>query len=156
MAETPRSRGRRLARSTAVFSLATAGSRIAGLAREIVIRRYFGVEGSINAFTVAFQIPSLVRALIADVALSSALVPVFSGMLERGDRVRAWRVASTVLWLMLLVLSALTALFIVLAPWIVRPFGYSGADEELVVGLSRVLFPTVALLGVSSVIPLES
>ncbi len=152
MAETRRGRGRRLARSTAVFSLATAGSRIAGLAREIVIRRYFGVEGSINAFTVAFQIPSLVRALIADVALSSALVPVFSGMLERGDRVRAWRVASTVLWLMLLVLSALTALFIVLAPWIVRPFGYSGADEELVVGLSRVLFPTVALLGVSGIV----
>lgn len=152
MIEAPSGRGRGLARSTAIFSLATAGSRMAGLAREIVIRAYFGVEGSINAFTVAFQIPSLVRALIADVALSSALVPVFSEMLERGERLRAWRVASTVLWLMLLALSALTALFIVLAPWIMRPFGYSDADEELVVGLSRVLFPTVALLGVSGVV----
>ena len=123
-----------------------------GLVREIVVRRYFGVEGSINAFTVAFQVPSLVRALVADVALSSAFVPVFSELLEKGDRVRAWRVASTIFWVMALGLAGLTALFIVLAPWILRPFGYDGQDEQLVIGLSRVMFPTVALLGVSGVI----
>jgi putative peptidoglycan lipid II flippase len=39
-----------------------------------------------------------------------------------------------------------------LAPWIMRPFGYEGAQEDLVVSLSRVLFPTVVLLGVSGVI----
>lgn len=142
----------RLARSTAVFAAATAGSRVLGLVREIVVRRYFGVEGSINAFTVAFQVPSLVRALVADVALSSAFVPVFSELLEKGDRARAWRVASTIFWIMALGLSGLTALFIVLAPWIMRPFGYDGQDEALVIGLSRVMFPTVALLGISGVI----
>ena len=56
---------------------------------------YFGVTGRINAFTVAFQIPNLVRALVADAALSSAFVPVFSELLEKGERKRAWRVAST-------------------------------------------------------------
>src|SRR5688572_173423 len=65
-------RGRRLAWSAAIFSVATGLSRIIGLFREIVVRRYFGVEGSINAFTVAFQVPNLIRALAADVALSSA------------------------------------------------------------------------------------
>jgi putative peptidoglycan lipid II flippase len=143
---------RRLARSTAIFSLATAGSRALGLAREIVVRRYFGVEGPINAFTVAFQIPNLVRSLVADQALSSAFVPVFSELLEKGERVRAWRVASTIFYLFLLGLSALTALFMLLAPWIMRPFGYEGAQQDLVVGLSRVLFPTVILLGLSGVI----
>ncbi len=123
-----------------------------GLVREIVVRRYFGVEGSINAFTVAFQVPNLVRALVADVALSSAFVPVFSELLEKGERARAWRVASTIFWLLALGLAGLTALFIVLAPWIMRPFGYDGADEDLVIGLSRVMFPMVALLGVSGVI----
>ena len=48
---------RRLARSTAIFAAATAGSRVLGLLREVVVRRYFGVEGSINAFTVAFTTP---------------------------------------------------------------------------------------------------
>jgi putative peptidoglycan lipid II flippase len=143
---------RRLARSTAIFALATAGSRILGLFREIVVRGYFGVEGSINAFTVAFQIPNLVRALVSDAALSSAFVPVFSELLEKGDRARAWRVASSVFFLLVLGLTALTALFIVFAPWIMRPFGYEGAQEDLVVGLSRVLFPIVALLGASGVI----
>jgi len=57
--------GRRLAWSTAIFSLATGVSRLLGLVREIVARRYFGVEGPINAFTVAFQVPNLVRALVA-------------------------------------------------------------------------------------------
>jgi putative peptidoglycan lipid II flippase len=143
---------RRLARSTAIFSLATAGSRALGLVREIVVRRYFGVEGPINAFTVAFQIPNLVRSLVADQALSSAFVPVFSELLEKGERARAWRVASSLFFIFLLGLSALTAVFMLLAPWIMRPFGYEGAQADLVVTLSRVLFPTVVLLGVSGVI----
>jgi putative peptidoglycan lipid II flippase len=143
---------RRLARSTALFSLATLLSRFFGLFREVVVRRYFGVEGSINTFTVAFQVPNLVRALVADSALSAAFVPIFSEMLEKGDKARAWRVASTIFWLMLLGLGGVTALFMLLAPWVMRPFGYEGAEQDLVVGLSRVLFPIVVLLGLSGVV----
>ena len=143
---------RRLAWSAATFSIATGISRILGLLREILIRRYFGVEGSINAFQVAFVVPNTVRALVADAALSSAFVPVFSELLAKGERARAWRVASSVLWLMFLGLSAVTALFMLLAPWLMRPFGYSGEAEDLVVELSRILFPTVVLLGVTGVI----
>ncbi len=144
--------GRRLARSTAIFSLATGVSRVLGLVREVVAAYYFGAAGKVNAFTVAFQVPNLVRALVADAALSSAFVPVFTELLEKGDRRRAWRVASSLVWLVLLVLGALTALFILLAPWILRPFGDPGGDRELAVGLARVLFPIVALLGVSGIV----
>jgi putative peptidoglycan lipid II flippase len=142
---------RRRAWSAAVFAVATAASRGLGLVREIIARRYFGVEGPINAFTVAFQVPNLVRALVADMALGAAFVPVFSELLEKGERARAWRVASTLLWLTLLGLGGLTALFILLAPWVVRPFGL-GDDEDLAVGLSRVLFPIVVLLGLSGIV----
>ncbi len=150
--EQPAARGRRLAWSTAIFALATGLSRILGLIREIVAAYYFGAAGKINAFTVAFQVPNLVRSLVADAALSSAFVPVFSELLEKGERKRAWRVASSLFWLMLLGLGALTALFIVIAPLIIAPFGDPGGDRELAIGLSRVLFPIVALLGVSGVI----
>jgi putative peptidoglycan lipid II flippase len=143
---------RRIARSTAVFSLATAVSRVLGLMREMVSAYYFGVSGLINAFTVAIQIPNLVRALVADAALSGAFVPVFSELLERGEKKRAWRVASTLFWLTLLVLSGVTALFILLAPLLMRPFGDPGGDFDLAVGLSRVLFPIVVLLGLSGII----
>src|SRR5207248_10334242 len=111
-------------RSTAIFSLATGISRIHGLVREIVARYYFGTVGVINAFEVAFLIPNTLRALVADAALSSAFVPVFSELLEKGERKRAWRVASSLFWLVLLGLGGLTALFIVISPWVMSAFGY--------------------------------
>src|SRR5205823_6563645 len=67
-------------------------------------------------------------------------------------RKRAWRVASSLFWLMLLGLSALTALFILVAPWIIGLFGDPGHDKALAVGLSRVLFPIVVLLGLSGIV----
>ena len=115
-------------------------------------RTLFGVAGKINAFTVAFQIPNLVRALVADAALSGAFVPVFSELLEKGERARAWRVASTIFWLVLLFSSGLTALFMLAAPSIVALFGDPGGDFDLAVGLSRVLFPIVVLLGLSGIV----
>ena len=152
-AEAPDSSSRRIARSTAVFSAATGLSRVLGLAREIVVRGLFGVEGAgINAFTVAFQIPNLVRALVADAALSSAFVPVFTELLEKGERARAWRVASSLIWILLLGLTAVTAIFVLAAPWVMSVFGYGGEDGELAVTLARILFPIVVLLGISGVI----
>ena len=138
--------------STAIFGLATAVSRVLGLVREVVAASYFGASGKINAFTVAFQIPNLVRALVADAALSSAFVPVFSELLEKGERKRAWRVASSLFWLMLLGLTALTAIFVLVAPYVIGIFGNPGHDRALAVGLARVLFPIVALLGVSGIV----
>jgi putative peptidoglycan lipid II flippase len=150
--EDERGHSRRLARSTAVFSGATAISRVLGLVREMVSAYFFGVSGLINAFTVAIQVPNLVRALVGDAALSGAFVPVFSDLLEKGERQRAWRVASTLLWLTLLVLGGVTAVFILLAPLLMKPFGDPGGDYALTVGLSRVLFPIVVLLGLSGII----
>jgi putative peptidoglycan lipid II flippase len=140
----------RLAWSTAIFSAATGLSRVLGLVREIVAANYFGARGSINAFTVAFQIPNLVRALVADAALSSAFVPVFSELLEKGERVRAWRVASTIFWLFLLVVGGLTALFVLAAPVLIPPL--TDAYDDLAVTLSQILFPIVVLIGLFGII----
>jgi putative peptidoglycan lipid II flippase len=139
---------RRLALSTAFFAGATGLSRIVGLVRESVVRYYFGTVGPINAFEVAFLVPNTVRALVADAALSSAFVPVFSELLEKGERKRAWRVASSLFFLIMLGLGALTALFIVIAPWVMDIFGYSG----VAVGFSRVLFPIVLILGLTGIV----
>src|SRR3954469_14075786 len=141
---------RRLALSTAVFSLATGLSRVLGLFREVVAKNYFGVNGPVNAFQMAFLVPNRVRALVADAALSSAFVPVFSDLIQRGEKKRAWRVASTLLWLTLLGLGTLTAIFVLLAPWLMPPL--YPQYHPLLIGLSQVLFPIVALLGVSGVI----
>jgi putative peptidoglycan lipid II flippase len=140
---------RRLAVSTALFAIATGLSRIVGVLREIVAAAFFGVQGSISAFTVAFQVPNLVRALVADSALGAAFVPVFNDLLQRGDRERAWRVASSVFWLSFVGLSAVTLVFEALAPQVMGLFGY---HSSLAVGLARVLFPTLILFGLSGVV----
>src|SRR6187431_2010920 len=129
-----RAHRRRLARSTAVFGAATGISRVLGLVREIIAAYTFGAAGKINAFTVAFQIPNLVRALVADTALSGAFVPVFSELLEKGERARAWRVASTIFWLILLIVGSITALFILAAPFLMPHL--TGGYDDLVVTLS--------------------
>jgi putative peptidoglycan lipid II flippase len=79
-------------------------------------------------------------------------VPGFSELLEKGERKRAWRVASTLFWLMLLGLGGLVALLIVFAPLIIAPFGEPGGDQQLAITLSRILFPIVVLLGLSGII----
>ena len=104
-----------VARNTAIFSIATGISRIAGLVREIVAASFFGTKGPASAFTIAFQVPNLVSNLFANAALSAAFVPVFTELLQKGRKKEAFRLASTLFWIMLIVLGAITAFFI-LAP----------------------------------------
>jgi putative peptidoglycan lipid II flippase len=144
----------RIARSTAFFSAATALSRIAGLVREIVAAGYYGVHGPMSAFTIAFQVPNLVRALFADAALQPAFVPIFTEQLENGNYREAFRLASTLLLLVTLVLGSITALFVLVAP-VIMPLvapGFSGEILDLTVSLSRILFPILILLGLSGVV----
>ncbi len=143
---------RRVAVNTLIFSVATGLSRIAGLIREVVASSYFGTSGSFSAFTLAFQVPNLVRSLFADAAISAAFVPVFTELLEQDRRKDAFRLASTLFAVILAVLGAITALFI-LAAGVVMPL-FTGDQftphlTHLTVGLSRVLFPIVVLLGLN-------
>lgn len=144
----------RIARSTAFFSIATAASRVAGLAREVVAAGYYGISGPMSAFTIAFQVPNLIRALFADAALQPAFVPVFTELLGKKAYKEAFRLASTMLLLVTMALGAITALFVLLAPVIMPIFapGFEGEILDLTVTLSQVLFPILVLLGISGIV----
>ncbi len=142
------------ARNTVIFSVLTGLSRVAGLAREIVASSYFATSGAFSAFTIAFQIPNVVRSLFADAALSAAFVPVFTEMLEQGRKKEAFRLASTLFFLMLAVLGAITVLFMLTAGLIIPLFvgAKLHALDGLTVGLARVLFPVVLVLGLNGLV----
>jgi putative peptidoglycan lipid II flippase len=150
----PGERAGRIARSTAFFSIATAVSRIAGLVREIVAASYFGVKGPMSAFTVAFQVPNLVRSLFADSALQPAFVPIFTEQIEKGNTKEAFRMASAMLFVVTTVLGAITALFVLVAPLVMPLFapGLEGEIRDLMVVLAQMLFPILILLGLSGVV----
>jgi putative peptidoglycan lipid II flippase len=143
-----------LALSTAFFSLATGLSRIAGLVREIVAANYFGVRGPMSAFTIAFQVPNLIRSLFADAALQAAFVPVFTEELEKRSKAEAFRVASALLFVIAVSLGTLTALFVLVAP-VLMPLFAPGFDDEttdLTVSLAQLLFPILLLLGLTGLV----
>ena len=150
----PGQRAGRIARSTAFFSIATAASRIAGLGRDVVAAGYYGISGPMSAFTIAFQVPNLIRALFADAALQPAFVPVFTELIGKKHYREAFRLASTLLLLVTMVLGAITAFFVLLAPVIMPVFapGFEGEILDLTVSLSQVLFPILIMLGVSGVV----
>jgi putative peptidoglycan lipid II flippase len=148
--------GRRLARSTAFFAFATGLSRILGLIREVVAASFFGVSGAMSAFTIAFQVPNLMRSLFADSALQGAFVPVFTELLEKGEKKEAFRVASSLFLLISVALGAVTLLFIIFARPIMAVFAPGFHDnpalQDLTVNLSRLMFPIVLLLALSGVV----
>ena len=144
----------RIARSTAFFSIATAASRVAGLGREIVAAGFYGISGPMSAFTIAFQVPNLIRALFADAALQPAFVPVFTDLIGKKHYREAFRLASTLLLLITMAMGAVTAFFVLLAPVVMPLFapGFEGEILDLTVTLSQVLFPILILLGISGVV----
>ncbi|MGI8595779.1 MAG: lipid II flippase MurJ, partial [Thermoleophilaceae bacterium] len=149
-------RGRRLALSTAFFSFATGLSRVAGLIREVVAASLFGVSAAMSAFTIAFQVPNLIRALFADSALQGAFVPVFTELLEKGERREAFRVASGLLSLICLGLGGITLAFVLAAPVLV-PLLAPGFDDDpalagLTISLTQLMFPIVTLLALSGLV----
>jgi putative peptidoglycan lipid II flippase len=143
-----------LGRSTAIFAVWTGVSRIAGLAREILAAAIFGTQGAINAFVIAFQVPNLLRSLVADSALSAAFVPVFTELEERGRHRDAQRLVGALIGLITMGLGIVTLLAIITAPWIMPLFA-PGLSDELVdetVQLSQIMFPIVVLLGLTGLV----
>jgi putative peptidoglycan lipid II flippase len=144
-----------VARNTAIFSLATGLSRVLGLAREIVAASFFGTRGPASAFTLAFQVPNLVANLFANAALSAAFVPVFTDLLAQGRKREAFRLASTLFWIMLIVLGTVTAFSMVAAGVIMPLFTgptFNGPLNALTVGLAQILFPVILILGLTGLL----
>ena len=67
-----------LIKSTLSVGSMTLLSRVLGLARDIVIARFFSASDAADAFFVAFKIPNFLRRLFAEGAFSLAFVPVLS------------------------------------------------------------------------------
>ncbi|HEV3389548.1 MAG TPA: murein biosynthesis integral membrane protein MurJ [Solirubrobacteraceae bacterium] len=143
---------RRIAVNTAIFAFATALSRIAGLGREVVQAAYFATSAAASAFTLASQVPNLFSNLFSQAALSAAFVPVFTELLSKGRKREAFRVASTLFWVILIALGALTVLWTLVAGLVVPAFTGSHIPNGLTAGLSRVLFPVVLLLSLTGLL----
>src|SRR6516164_7729367 len=105
--------------STVAVMLATLLSMVLGFAREVVNAKYFGERWELDAFLVAAIIPTLVFGVFNG-ALVSALVPVFSEQFATNKTEDAWRLSSTVLNTLFVLLAIAAALGWLAAPWLVQ------------------------------------
>ena len=123
--------------------MATALSRVLGLARDQVQSYYFGAGFVTDAFLAAFRIPNLLRDLFAEGALSSAFVPTFTATRQKEGDEAAWRLANRVLTSVLIVLGALTVVLFLGAPWIMRVYaaGFEPEKLQLAVTMTRIMSP---------------
>jgi putative peptidoglycan lipid II flippase len=125
---------------------------VAGFLRESIASAYFGGGLAAGAFTFASQIPNLMSNLFAQAALSAAFVPVFTDLLQRGRKQEAMRLASTMFWIVLIVLGVITGLGMLLVGVILPTFTGQNFDGSLAATLTQIMFPVVLLLGLTSVI----
>jgi putative peptidoglycan lipid II flippase len=132
---------------------ATLASSLLGFGREVVNARYYGTQVEMDSFLAAAVIPTILFGVFNG-ALVSALVPVFSEFVARGDEDGAWRLASTVFNGLLIALSVFA-----LGGWLLAPFyvpiiaqGFHGTQLAMTIEIARWLMPTVVATSLAGVV----
>ena len=147
---------KKIAIATLVMAGATALSRVAGLARDLIVARLFGAGFATDAFFMAFTIPNLLRRFFAEGSLTAAFVPTFSEVFHRQGEEHAQRLANRCVTLLLLIMLVVVTLGILCSPWIVQGIGYGFGQIEGKLGLTnqlnRLMFPYIAIVSVLALI----
>jgi putative peptidoglycan lipid II flippase len=145
----------RIARAAGLVMALFVASRALGLLREMVISAKFGTGGDLDAYLAAFRLPDILFQIVAGGALASAFIPTFASFWARDDEPGAWRLASAVINLVLLLTLALAGVAALLAPWLVRTAiapGFGPARQTLTTDLMRLMLLTPVVFGLSGVV----
>jgi putative peptidoglycan lipid II flippase len=141
----------RVVLNAGIVMLGTLASRVLGLTREAIFSRLFGTSPEVGVFSATFTILDILYLVIIGGALGSALIPVFSRLLQEDEK-RAWELANTVLTFSFIVFVALAALVGIfarplLALTVARGYASDPALLDLAVRLLRLMLLQPLLLG---------
>ncbi len=149
----PRAEQGQITRRAGVVAAGTLASRLLGLVRDQTIAAVFS-RGVTDAFFVAFTIPNVLRQLLAEGAVQSAVLPVLSKTRENEGEEEAKRFFRAARGLSLSVLLLTSVLGVLLAPYLVELFatGYSEhpGQTERTVTLTRWVFPYIFFMGTAA------
>ena len=145
----------RLARSAGVIGFATLASRLLGLVRDQIVAVFFGTTMAADAYAVATRLPTLLRDLFAEGAMSAAFVPTFSRTVQRDGKEAAWRLGSQVVNALLVVTGVLVVAGIVFAEPLSELYAWRFRDDEpgkfeLTVQLVRITMPFLLLIALAA------
>ncbi len=130
---------------------ASLASRLLGVIRDRVLASQFGVGDVLDAYYAAFRVPDTLFNLIVLGALSAGFIPIFSDLIEEHEE-KAWKFANNVLAILTISLLVVCAALFIATPWMmpyVAP-GFTGEKLEMTIMLTRIMFASPLLLGISS------
>lgn len=136
-------------------SLVAAGillSRLAGMVRDRIFGHYFGLSAFADAFRVAIRIPNTLQNLFGEGVLSASFIPVYAGLLARGEAEEAGRVAGAIFAILSLFTSVLVVAGVLATPLVIGfiATGLDPARRALAIPLVRIFFPGAGLLVMSA------
>ncbi|MBH0192974.1 MAG: murein biosynthesis integral membrane protein MurJ [Nitrospira sp.] len=141
-------------KSAGVIGIATFSSRILGFVRDMVLARVFGATPAADAFFIAFRIPSLLRELFAEGSMSSAFIPVFTEYRTTRSKQDTWELASAVFTTLLTIVTFVTIVGMVAAPWLVQLLapGFQENPDKLALTtlLARIMFPYLLFVSLAA------
>ncbi|MFH0950997.1 MAG: murein biosynthesis integral membrane protein MurJ [bacterium] len=130
-------------------------SRLLGIFRDRILAGQFGAGDTLDVYYAAFRIPDLIFNLIVLGALSAGFVPIFTNLIkDKKDHPVAWQLVNYILNIVLLVTGGLAVVGIIFAPQLMHLItpGFSPEKLEQVVVLTRIMFISPVILGLSSVL----
>ncbi|MEQ1567081.1 MAG: murein biosynthesis integral membrane protein MurJ [Myxococcota bacterium] len=135
-------------------ALATGLSRVFGVFREAAVTGFLGVGETSDAFNLAWTIPNVFRRFVADEGLTGAMIPALAKAEADGGVDELRRLGAAAFGALLLANVVLVAAGIAGAQWLVLAFAPAWSDEpdrlQLAVGMTRFMFPMVALFSAVS------
>lgn len=148
------SANRQIAQAAGTVMVAFVVSNLAGLARQVLVANAFGTQTEMEAFNAANRVSETLFTLVAGGALSSAFIPTFTGLLAKEKRDQAWKLASAVTNLVLIILIVLALVTAFFAPQITRyilapGFSNDPYKEQLTIQLLRLMLPSAVVFGLS-------
>ncbi|HEX8088141.1 MAG TPA: murein biosynthesis integral membrane protein MurJ [Blastocatellia bacterium] len=121
--------------------------KLASTAREVVIARQFGAGDGLDAFLIAFLLPSVAINVVAG-SFNAALVPTYIQVREREGKEEAQRLLSSVLVWSACLLIAVSVLMALVSPFVLPILG-SGFDAEKLALTRRLFFILLPVLPLS-------
>ncbi len=144
----------KIARSASRVSAATIVSRVLGLGRDAIFAALFGTSYVGDAYNVAFLIPNFLRRVFGEGALAAGYIPVYKQYLHVEGRERSIQLATRIFSVLVVILAAVVVGGVVFSNPIVRVWAFGWRDQPelfaLTVKLTRVLFPFILFVGISS------
>jgi putative peptidoglycan lipid II flippase len=134
-----------VARSAVVVALLLAADKLLGVVREAVVSRAFGTSAQLDAYIAAFEIPEGLNVIVTGAALTTALIPLLSGIIARGDREGVWRLFSAAVNWVLAIVGGFSAVAALLARPIILTVAPGFADDPAQVTLATQLMRLVLI-----------